>query len=148
MRIVQVEIYKYSIKLKEPFITSLGQLEYANNVAVLIKTDNGITGTGECSPFMTINGESADTCFIVAQYLAKELKGKNPLNIEECSTRMDAVIYGNSSIKSAFDIALHDVASQHAGLSLYAYLGGNNKKILVTDYTVSIGEAEKMAADA
>jgi o-succinylbenzoate synthase len=148
MRIAQIEIYKYSIKLKEPFITSLGQLEYADNVAVLIKTDNGITGTGECSPFMTINGESADTCFIVAQYLAKELKGKNPLNIEDCSALMDSVIYGNSSVKSAFDIALHDIASQHAGLPLYAYLGGDNKKILVTDYTVSIGEAGKMAADA
>src|SRR5690242_18862985 len=61
---------------------------------------------------------------------------------------MDAIIYGNSSIKSAFDIALHDIASQHAGLPLYAFLGGNNKKNLVTDYTVSIGEAEKMAEDA
>jgi L-Ala-D/L-Glu epimerase len=148
MRISQIEIYKYSIKLKEPFVTSLGLHEYADNVAVLIKTGNGITGTGECSPFMTINGESIDTCFIVAQYLAKALKGKNPLNIEECSALMDSVIFSNSSIKSAFDIALHDIASQHAELPLYAYLSGENKKTLVTDYTVSIGEVEKMAADA
>lgn len=148
MRIVQLEIYKYSIKLKEPFITSLGPFESADNIVVVIRTDNGITGIGECSPFMTVNGESADTCFIVGQYLAKELRGKDPLNIEDCSARMDAVIYGNSSIKSAFDIALHDIASQHSGVPLNAYLGGSNKKILVTDYTVSIGEVDKMAADA
>lgn len=148
MLITYTEIYKYSIRLREPFVTSLGQLEYADNIAVLIKTDSGITGTGECSPFMTINGESADTCFIVAQYLAKELKGRNPLNIEECSALMDSVIYGNSSIKSAFDMALHDIASQHAGLPLYAFLGGKSKKNLVTDYTVSIGEVEKMVSDA
>ena len=35
-----------------------------------------IRGFGECSPYMSINGESIDTCFIVGQYLAKVLKGK------------------------------------------------------------------------
>ena len=109
MRIRQSEIYKYSIQLKEPFVTSLGLLEHASNIVVVIRTDNGINGIGESSPFMTINGESADTCFIVGQYLAKALKGKDALNIEECSQVMDTVIYGNSSIKSAFDIALHDI---------------------------------------
>jgi L-alanine-DL-glutamate epimerase-like enolase superfamily enzyme len=61
---------------------------------------------------------------------------------------MDKIIYGNTSIKSAFDMALHDIASQHAGLPLYKFLGGENNKSIVTDYTVSIGDPEKMAADA
>lgn len=148
MKVTQIEIYKSPIKLKEPFVISLGLLDYAENVVVVIRTDNGIVGFGECSPFMTINGESIDTCFIVGQYLAKVLKGKNPLNIEECSLAMDTIIYGNSSIKSAFDIALHDIASQNAKLPLFAFLGGNNKKKLITDYTVSIGDPMKMASDA
>ena len=148
MKIIQLEIYKYLIKLKESFITSLGLLDCAENVIVIIRTDKGITGFGECSPFMTINGESIETCFIVAQYLAKILKGKNPLDISECSVAMDSVIYGNSSIKSAFDIALYDIASQDAGLPLYAFLGGNNHKTLTTDYTVSISDTNKMVRDA
>src|SRR6478736_1597257 len=111
MRITQIEIYKSPIKLKEPFVISLGILDHAENVIVIIRTDKGISGFGECSPFMTINGESIGTCFIVGQYLAKALKGKNPLNIEECSQAMDTVIYANTSIKSAFDIALYDIAS-------------------------------------
>ena len=41
---------------------------------------------------------------------------------------MDKTIYGNSSIKSAFDIALHDIAAQHAGLPLYKFLGGERTK--------------------
>ncbi|MGC4050000.1 MAG: dipeptide epimerase, partial [Paludibaculum sp.] len=103
---------------------------------------------GECSPFMTINGESIDTCFIVAQYLAKVLIGKTALDIEACTLWMDKIIYGNSSIKSAFDIALYDIAAQNAELPLYAFLGGNNNKTLITDYTVSIADPKKMAADA
>lgn len=146
--IKQIEVYKSPIKLKEPFVISLGPLEYAENVVVVIRCNSGLTGFGECSPFMTINGESMDTCFVVAQYLAKVLLGKNPLDVAACSALLDSIIYGNSSIKSAFDIALYDVASQHAELPLYEFLGGENNKTLITDYTVSLGPKEKMVSDA
>ncbi len=148
LTIDSIGIYKLSIPLKEPFITSLGKDLSAFNILVKIMTREGIVGFGECSPYMPINGESQDTCFIVGQYFAKALKGKDPLQIEECVDLMDKIIYGNTSIKSAFDIALYDIASQHAGLPLFSYLGGDNEKTIITDYTVSIGEPEKMAADA
>ena len=148
MIIQQIELYKLFIPLKEPFITSLGRDDNAASVIVVIKTDNGITGFGECSPYMPINGESMDTCFIVGQYFAKIFKGKDPLAIEERIVEMDKVIYGNASIKSAFDIALYDIASQNAGVPLYKFIGAENNKTIVTDYTVSIGDVDKMAADA
>jgi L-Ala-D/L-Glu epimerase len=148
MQITQIKIYKSPIKLKESFIISLGRLDYAENIIVIIKTNQGITGFGECCPFKTINGESMDSGFIVGQYLAKGLLGKDPLNTEACSQIMDTIIYGNSSIKSAFDIALHDIAAQHASLPLYKYLGGKKPKTIITDYTISIDEPEKMAKDA
>ena len=56
---------------------------------------------------------------------------------------MDKTIYGNTSIKSAFDIALHDIAAQYANVPLYKFLGGEKNKTLITDYTVSIGDPEK-----
>ncbi len=146
--IQSIEIYKSPIQLKEPFKISLGILTHAENVIVKINTSNGLTGYGECSPFMTINGESMDTCFIVGQYLAQILKGKNPLDIKACTGFMDSVIYANNSIKSAFDIALYDIAAQNASLPLYAFLGGSKTKEIITDYTVSIDYPQKMADDA
>jgi L-Ala-D/L-Glu epimerase len=148
LTITSIELYASAIKLKEPFIISLGPLTHAENVIVIIRTTQGITGWGECSPFMTINGESMETGIVVGKYLATILKGKDPLNIEACHKAMNSVIYGNNSIKSAFDIALYDIAAQHGNLPLYAFLGGSNNKTLITDYTVSLGSAEKMAADA
>lgn len=148
MKITAIEIFKSPIKLKEPFVISLGSFDYASNVALLIHTDSGITGTGECSPFMSINGESMDTCFLVGQYLGRALLGRDPLDISSCIEVMDKIIFANSSIKSAFDIALYDIASQDAGLPLYQFLGGKKGKEIYTDYTVSIGDPEKMAADA
>jgi L-alanine-DL-glutamate epimerase-like enolase superfamily enzyme len=153
--ISQVELYKLRIPLKEPFITSLAKEDFVENIIVVIRTANGITGFGECSPYMPVNGESMDTCFIVGQYFAKLLKarrpdgqGKDALMIEEHLAAMDKLIYGNRSIKSAFDIALHDITGQHKGVPLYKLYGGKNNKELVTDYTVSLDSAEKMAADA
>src|SRR5689334_24621315 len=101
--IASIELYQLFIPLKEPFVLSLGPIHNVQNVVVVIKTADGCTGYGECSPYMTINGESVDTCFIVGQYFAKILKGKNALDLQQCSLLMDSIIYGNSSIKSAFD---------------------------------------------
>jgi L-Ala-D/L-Glu epimerase len=148
LKIEAIEIYQSVIRLKEPFIISLGTLTHAQNVIVVIRTNRKITGFGECSPFLSINGESMETAFVVAGYLAKPLLGKNPLDTEGLSALMDRIIFGNSSIKSAFDIALHDIAAQQAGLPLYAWLGGTKNRKLATDYTVSLGPAEKMAVDA
>ena len=148
LTIQTIELYQFSIPLIEPFITSLGVDESADNVLVKIKTKEGITGFGECSPYMPINGESAATCMIIGQHFAKALKGKNPLQIEEQVNLMDKIIYANNSIKSAFDMALYDIASQHAGVPLYQFIGGKNNKTIITDYTVSIGDPAKMAADA
>jgi L-alanine-DL-glutamate epimerase-like enolase superfamily enzyme len=134
--------------LKEPFVISLGPIHNVQNVVVIIRTEDGCAGYGECSPYMSINGESVDTCFIVGQYFAKVLMGKDALDMEGCMEIMDRTIYGNSSIKSAFDMALYDVAGQHAGMPVYKLLGGEKNKVLQTDYTVSIGTPEKMRADA
>lgn len=123
-------------------------MTHAENVVVKIQTQQGIIGFGECSPFLSINGESMDTCYIVGQYLAKKLKGMDAQNIAANILAMDTVIYGNHSIKSAFDMALYDIAAKQANLPLYAFLGGNNNKKITTDYTVSFDTADKMAADA
>lgn len=146
--ISSVEIYKLSIPLKQPFVISLGPQYDADNVIVKINTSQGISGWGECSPYMSINGESMDTCFIVGQYLAKALKDKDALNIEACTQAMDYVITRNENIKSAFDMALYDIAAQHAQQPLYKFLGGSKNKIITTDMTVGLGSPEKMANEA
>ena len=56
--IKSIEVIPLKVKLIEPFIISLGKLEYADNVVVKITTQNGIIGFGECSPFRSIHGET------------------------------------------------------------------------------------------
>src|SRR5205809_8119172 len=93
--IVSTEIYKLYIPLKEPLVISLGPISEVQNVVVIIRTSDGCAGYGECSPYMSINGESIDTCFIVAQYFGKVLKGKIALDMVSCINELDRTIYGN-----------------------------------------------------
>jgi L-alanine-DL-glutamate epimerase-like enolase superfamily enzyme len=143
-----IEVFKLFLPLKEPFIISLGPIEEVQNVVIRIRTADGCTGYGECSPYLTINGESVDTCYVVAHYFAPALLGHDAVDIAGAVAVMNRIIYANNSIKSAFDIALHDVAAQQAGLPLYAFLGGQRNKVLTTDMTVSLGPVDKMQADA
>lgn len=148
MRIKEISVYQSPIPLKKAFVISLGRYDHANNILVKICTDNGLVGFGECNPFMSINGETMESAFEVARHIAPHLPGRNPEDIQDCMELMDRLIYGNTGIKSAFDIALHDLASQAAGMPLYKYLGGKKDKQIFTDYTVSIGEPQQMASDA
>ncbi|MBS1577361.1 MAG: mandelate racemase/muconate lactonizing enzyme family protein, partial [Bacteroidetes bacterium] len=48
MKITHIELYKLFIPLKEPFVISLGPIYNAENVVVVIHTNENITGFGEC----------------------------------------------------------------------------------------------------
>ena len=61
---------------------------------------------------------------------------------------MDKMIVGNRCIKSAFDMALYDIAAKTANMPLYAYLGGENNRLIQTDMTVGINTPEYMSESA
>lgn len=146
MRITHTEIYRFSIPM-EPFVIATGTMHFAQNVLVKIFTDEGIHGTGECSAFPMIVGETQETCLAMAKDFAQILKGKDPLDIPARMNDLLGYAAHNPTVKSAFDIALYDIAAKHAKLPLYKFLGGE-KRTIETDMTLGIDTAENMAAKA
>jgi L-alanine-DL-glutamate epimerase-like enolase superfamily enzyme len=146
MKILQTRIYKLSIPM-HPFRIATGIMYHAQNLFIRIETDKGLTGVGECSAFPVIAGETQATCYEMAKDFARLWKEKDPRDIESRLKELDDFTAFNSTVKSAFDMALYDLAAQYAGLPLYKYLNGN-KKTLETDLTIGIDEPEAMAAKA
>jgi len=146
MKITHIDIVKLSIPM-EPFVIATETCVEAKNTYIRIHTNSEIIGVGECSAFPMLVGETQETCFSVAKDLAKIIKGKNPLQIEDRMRDMHTYIAFNSTIKSAFDMALYDISAKHANQPLYAFLGGT-KKDIQTDLTIGISTPEKMAATA
>ena len=143
MHITHIHIYKYSIPMV-PFTIATGTMDYAQNIFIRIYTNSGIIGVGECSAFPMIVGETQATCYEMAKDFAAIFKGKNPLDIEARMTELHGFTAGNYTAKSAFDLALYDIAAKHANQPLYQFLGGS-KKSIESDLTIGIDTPENMA---
>lgn len=131
----------------EPFTIATGTMNYAQNVFIRVHTSGGLYGVGECSAFPMIVGETQDTCLAVAHDFAKLWKGRNALDIPARLQQLNDSIAGNTTIKSAFDMALYDIAAKNAGLPLYKYLGGD-RRVVESDITIGINTPEAMAQKA
>jgi o-succinylbenzoate synthase len=140
------EIWKFSIPM-QPFTIATGTMDYAQNIFIRLHVDDGFYGVGECSAFPMIVGETQATCFEMAKEFAAIWKGKDASAIGERLDELDNYAAFNTTAKSAFDMALYDLAAKKAGQPLYRLLGGN-KKEMETDLTIGIGKAEEMAQTA
>ena len=147
MKITAISLYRYDIALKAPIAISLGTIDHARNMLVEIQTDQGITGWGEGSPFWMIVGETQASGLAAAKDMARLLLDKNPLGIEGCINALLRYLPGHPTTRSAFDMALHDIAAKAAGMPLYQFLGGSKRR-LVTDETIYLNSPERMVEDA
>ncbi|MBX2922990.1 MAG: dipeptide epimerase [Chitinophagaceae bacterium] len=146
MTILHTDIYRFSIPM-HPFTIATGTMYFAQNIFIRVFTDAGIYGVGECSAFPMIVGETQNTCFEMAKDFAALWKGKDPLAIPERMSELHAFTAYNSTAKSAFDMALYDIAAKQVRQPLYRFLGGE-KKSMETDLTVGIQPPEQMAKQA
>jgi L-Ala-D/L-Glu epimerase len=146
MTITHTDIWKFSIPM-HPFTIATGTMHFAQNIFIRVFLENGMYGVGECSAFPMITGETQSTCFEMGKEFAALWKGKDALNIPERLKELDDFTAFNSTIKSAFDIALYDIAAKSAGKPLYAYLGGTIKE-METDLTIGIDAPALMAQKA
>lgn len=146
LKITKIDIYRFSIPMV-PFTIATGTMDHAQNVFIRIHTEAGFYGVGECSAFPMIVGETQDTCLVMAKEFARIWKGKDALAIESRLEELHQFTAGNSTIKSAFDMALYDIAAKNANLPLYKLLGGE-KRVVESDITIGIADPMAMAKKA
>ena len=147
MGIRQVEVYRVTLKYKEPFRIAPGISTEANNVVVKLLTDYGVIGWGESSPSKRVTGETAETVARTLDKIGPKLVRSCPLRIEQDVELMDTVVKGNPAAKAAVDMALHDVLGKTVRKPLYMLVGGYRTEVM-TDITLGIKPAKDMAVDA
>jgi len=137
MKISRIDVYKFNIPLIHEVVVPIGILAAANNVAICISTDSGIQGWGEASPFAPITGDTQESNFENARLFALTIMGKDPTAVEARMAEINAATIGDSSLRSAYDMALYDILGQAANMPLYRLLGGE-KRPLRTDFTIGM----------
>jgi L-alanine-DL-glutamate epimerase-like enolase superfamily enzyme len=147
LAIDELRVYPFDIPLKDVFTISTMSLSTAQNLLVEIRTNQGLIGWGEGSSFRSIVGETQRINIAAAQDLRPLLIGKNPVALRPLIEQLDAYLPNNTTLKSAIDMALFDIAAQACGLPLYAYLGGE-KRGMETDLTIGIGDPARASEKA
>ena len=137
MIIVKLEIYTLDIAYHEPLKVSIGMVDSAQNIVIKLTTECGLVGWGEASPCPYITGDSQATNYQTAQQLARLIVGKDPLAIEARMAEINGFTVSEPSIRSAFDMALYDLAAKAADMPLYQFLGGEPRP-LRTDLTIGL----------
>ena len=147
MRINKIDIITAHMPMKVPFRIAIGATEISQSLFMRLHADNGTVGTGEANIFTPVVGETLETSQAAAAMLAQMLIGADASDIEGRGQQMARALPFNPTTRSAFEMAMWDLAGKAAGQPLFALLGGGRRSIL-TDNTVGIDTPEIMAERA
>jgi L-Ala-D/L-Glu epimerase len=143
-----VYTHRMSAPLHAPFVTSLRRVTAVDTLVVEIRDVDGRSGYGEVPQVWAVTGESldgAEAC--ICEQLGPPLIGRDTDDlVASCRDTRNRVV-GNNSAKAAVDVALHDLAARARDVTLVTLLGGSALR-LSTDVTVSVDDADSMAAAA
>jgi L-Ala-D/L-Glu epimerase len=146
-RIRSVEILPLSIPLKLAIKLALKTPQLADNILVRLRTEDGVTGLGEASPYSAVTGETQATDVAMAVPLAQIVKGRDPFMLAGIDEDMEAVAPNSSSIRAAFEMALWDICGKISGQPVCSLLGQYRKQF-ETDVTIFLDTPAAMAEAA
>ena len=116
-------------------------LEY---VLARIETEDGHVGVGEATVDIGFFGETLEqTQAAIEDYLGPQLVGLDPFDRERLMWLID--FRGNTTAKSAIDMALHDLVGRIAGVSVGDLIGGRNRDRVQVAIEIAGGTPEGMA---
>lgn len=146
-RIRDIEIVPYSLEQKIVFHVALPAVPTSEGLLVRLRTEDGVIGWGEASPYSPVTSETPQSDMSVASTLAAVIRNRDAFSIAKIVSDMDALSPSNTSIKAAFEIALWDICGKIAGLPVYCLLG-KFRESFATDKTVFIDTPQAMADTA
>ncbi|HCC78267.1 MAG: hypothetical protein A2X25_01115 [Chloroflexi bacterium GWB2_49_20] len=149
MKITAIEAIPVAIPLNHPLKMAVATVSRRDSLIVRIHTNEGLVGLGEAVIAPYFSGETqAGAKAAIDTLLAPVLVGQDVFNIHANLARLDRVLYGNPSAKSAIDIALHDLLAQAMNVPLYILLGGKVRDQVNSTWAISAEEPTQAEDEA
>ncbi|MBS7635801.1 dipeptide epimerase [Candidatus Bathyarchaeota archaeon] len=151
MEIKEIRVFKMNLALNESFSISFKTYTQAQNVLVIIETDEGIEGYGEGSPDKSITGDSQEEALSFLRVVAKRLVGK-PVDIdlihENLKTIESNLGFKSQTGKAAIDMACYDIIGKKLEKPVYRILGLAKPNLVPTSLTIGIKTLEETVRSA
>ncbi len=132
---IRIHAKPFELLLKYPFSIS-GYSRKSTPLMLLELELDGLIGFGEAS-MVPYHGENPATA---SEFLSKVKLDwlQPPFNFDELRVYLDGLAPGNSNIKAAIDIALHDLQGKLDNKPCYTYFGSNPEHMPLTSITIGM----------
>ncbi|MFC5650578.1 mandelate racemase/muconate lactonizing enzyme family protein [Paenibacillus solisilvae] len=148
MRITRIETIPVQVPLHQERAIRSGRGSHLVSPFLLVKvhTNEGIIGLGEVSCTPGWSGEDQVTAaHFIRNFMEPLLIGKNPLDIEVLTQRIQQRIAHNAFTKAGLEMALWDILGKAASLPVYRLLGGPVREFVPTKFSVTGVEPSRAA---
>lgn len=137
--IKEINTYVVNVPLEREWKISLYASTTRGHAIVEVITEDGVKGYGEAAPSPAFMGETAETIKLVNDlYLAPAIIGQPINGLSRIHELMDGTIYGQTSAKSAIDIAIHDAWGKTADQPVYDLVGGKYRTDIPLTYVIGM----------
>jgi muconate cycloisomerase len=148
MKISQVETLIVRVPIRHSGRLGVGSLEEIDLVIVRLRTDSGIEGIGECSPWAVFAENAFAIRATIDHYLAPAIIGLSPFNVEAVLLAMDAAHYGSPFAKAGVEIAVLDAAGKALSQPVHNLVGGLVRDRVNLSYSVTNQDIEEDLAES
>ncbi len=147
--ISEIRVKKACVRLKRPFRTALGERESENIVYICVVDKRGNVGYGESSPSRAVVGSSVSSIIdsielFLEHAIRQELRG---LDLVKVRRIFENYVKSPKDALTGIEMAFIDLSCREIGLPLWRFFG-SEKKDLITDITVSLGDPYNMIEEA
>lgn len=148
MKIKRISVYQANLPIIGGYVFAAGKtVTIADSTIVCLEADSGLQGWGEACPLGPFYLPSyAQGIRAGLSVLAPRLIGLNSCHIGALNRHMDQELQGHGYVKSAIDVAAHDLLGKSSGLPVHALLGGRQMPAASMYWSVSQGRPEDMQA--
>ncbi|MDJ0979711.1 MAG: muconate/chloromuconate family cycloisomerase [Erythrobacter sp.] len=114
-------------------------------VLILVRTDTGLTGVGECctpsGPWWS--GESVESIkLMIDDHIAPHIIGKNVFDVRGIFQTVNRKLFGNAFAKAGVEMALVDLQGKIAGVPAHDLLGGKQRTSMPCSWPLATGDAD------
>jgi L-alanine-DL-glutamate epimerase-like enolase superfamily enzyme len=149
MKITNIDVYQVDLPYSGGVYELSGGRTYHSFDATLvrIKTDNGLDGWGESTPFGAtyIAAHALGVRAGIAE-IAPSLIGRDPRQVDRINDLMDSVLVGHNHAKTALDVACWDLFGKSVNLPVCELLGGSTGIAMPIISSIHAGDPEEMRA--
>ena len=128
--IARVRLGGYRFAFRSPWPSAEGPQTHREGIVLVLEDGDGLAGVGECAPYPGFGMETLASSRSALRLAASFLVGMPPESLLPAASDLSrlAPVAASPGARAAIDLALHDLAAQHAGVTVARLVGGDTAR--------------------